>query len=203
MTDFQQRMNSNHAEIDVASPAVSRYLGLVVWLTGLSSAGKTTLSEALCEHLRARNIRVEKLDGDVVRQHLCKGLGFSRADRDENIRRIGFVAELLARNGVLVLVSAISPYRSTRDEIRSKIPAFVEVYVNAPVRVCIQRDVKGLYKKAQAGELKQFTGVDDPYEPPLHPEVECRTDLESVPESVDKLMEYLNHHYANLLACRP
>jgi len=127
------------------------------------------------------------LDGDVVRTNLTKGLGFSKEDRDENIRRIGFVANLLTRHGVIVLVSAISPYREIREEVRGKIGAFVEVFVNAPLSVCEGRDVKGLYQKARSGEIKGFTGIDDPYEPPANPEVECRTDLEELEESVDKV----------------
>lgn len=161
--------------------------GLTVWFTGLSGAGKTTLSQALEKLLMARGYRVEPLDGDVVRQHLSKGLGYSKADRDENIRRIGFVAELLTRHGVVALVSAISPYREIRDEVRRKIGAFLEIYVNAPLEVCEQRDQKGLYQRARAGEIQGFTGIDDPYEPPLAPEVECRTDLETVEESVAKV----------------
>ncbi len=165
--------------------------GVAVWFTGLSGAGKTTISRALEERLRARGYRVESLDGDVVRQNLTKGLGFSKADRDENIRRIGFVAHLLARNGVIVLVSAISPYREIRDEVRRRIGRFVEVYVNAPVEVCERRDVKGLYAKARAGEIRGFTGIDDPYEAPFGPEVECRTDLESEDESARKVLRAL------------
>ena len=157
--------------------------GVTVWFTGLSGAGKTTISTALERTLRDRGF-IESLDGDIVRQNLTKGLGFSKADRDENIRRIGFVANLLTRNGVIVLVSAISPYREIRDEVRGRIGNFVEVFVNAPVEVCEQRDVKGLYAKARAGEIKGFTGVDDPYEAPSTPEVECRTDLESLEESI-------------------
>ncbi len=140
--------------------------GLTVWFTGLSSAGKSTICQALYEKLWARGYKVEWLDGDVVRQHLSKDLGFSKQDRDENIRRIGFVAELLTRNGVIVLVSAISPYGSVRDEVRRRIGNFLEVYVNAPLAVCEQRDVKGLYRRARTGELHHFTGVDDPYEAP-------------------------------------
>ena len=162
--------------------------GVTVWFTGLSGAGKTTLARAVYDELKKRSYRVEILDGDVVRQYLTKGLGFSKEDRDENIRRIGFVAHLLTRNGVIVLVSAISPYRATREEVRARIGDFVEVYVNAPLEVCEQRDVKGLYKKARAGEIKNFTGIDDPYEPPLNPEVECRTDSERVEESVAKVL---------------
>jgi adenylylsulfate kinase len=132
------------------------------------------------------------LDGDEVRRHLSKDLGFSRQDRDENIRRIAFVAELLSRNGVIVLVSAISPYRAAREEARRRIGSFVEVFVNAPLAVCEQRDVKGLYKKARAGEIAGFTGIDDPYEPPLAPEVQCDTDQETEAESVAKVIRYLD-----------
>ena len=159
---------------------MSRHAGLTLWFTGLSSAGKTTLARAVYERLLAQGYQPELLDGDAVREHLSKGLGFSKEDRDENIRRIGFVAELLTRNGVIVLVSAISPYRATRDEVRGKIGRFIEIYVNAPLEVCEKRDVKGLYRKARAGLLKSFTGIDGPYEPPLSADVECRTDLETV-----------------------
>ena len=161
--------------------------GVTVWLTGLSGAGKTTITQALEEKLRSHDYPLEVLDGDIVRTNLTKGLGFSKEDRDENIRRIGFVSHLLTRNGVIVIVSAISPYRQMREEVREKIGDFVEVFVNAPLAVCEGRDVKGLYKKARAGEIKSFTGIDDPYEPPLHPEVECRTDLETLEESVAKV----------------
>lgn len=165
--------------------------GVTIWLTGLSGAGKTTITQALEQKLRETNYPLEVLDGDIVRTNLTKGLGFSKADRDENIRRIGFVANLLTRHGVIVLVSAISPYREIRDEVRGKIGNFVEVFVNAPLAVCEGRDVKGLYKRARAGEIKSFTGIDDPYEPPLNPEVECRTDLETVEESVNKIWQKL------------
>ena len=166
--------------------------GLTVWFTGLSSAGKTTVSRAVYERLWARGYQVELLDGDEVRRHLCKDLGFSRQDRDENIRRIAFVAELLTRNGVIVLVSAISPYRAARDEARQRIGSFVEVFVNAPLAVCEQRDTKGLYRKARAGEIAGFTGIDDPYEPPVAPEVRCDTGEETVAESVAKVIRYLD-----------
>jgi len=165
--------------------------GVTVWFTGLSGAGKTTIRMAVEKELRDRGLAVEVLDGDIVRQHLTKGLGFSKEDRDENIRRIGVVAHLLSRNGVIVLVSAISPYRDVRDEMRDRIQDFVEVYVNAPLSVCEERDVKGLYKKARAGEIKQFTGIDDPYEAPLNPEVECRTDQETPEESAAKVLNFL------------
>lgn len=162
--------------------------GVTIWFTGLSGAGKTTIRMAVEQNLRDRGFKVEVLDGDIVRENLTRGLGFSKADRDENIRRIGFVAHLLTRNGVVVLVSAISPYREIRHEVRQRIGSFVEVYVNAPLEVCEQRDVKGLYKKARAGEIKQFTGVDDPYEPPLNPDIECCTDLETPAESAAKVL---------------
>ncbi|MGF1570559.1 MAG: adenylyl-sulfate kinase [Nodosilinea sp.] len=165
--------------------------GLTIWLTGLSGSGKSTIAQALEAELRSRDCQLEVLDGDIVRTNLTKGLGFSREDRDENIRRIGFVAHLLTRNGVMVLVSAISPYRITRDEVRDRIGDFVEVYVDAPLNVCEDRDVKGLYKRARAGEIKQFTGIDDPYEAPLQPEVHCHTDRESVEESVAKIIATL------------
>lgn len=166
--------------------------GLTVWFTGLSGAGKTTLSRAIHAELSARGYRAEWLDGDVIRQNLTKDLGFSKEDRDENIRRIGFVAELLTRHGVVVLVSAISPYRTARDEVRKRIGAFLEVYVHAPLAVCEARDVKGLYRRARAGEIQHLTGIDDPYEPPLSPDLECRTDRESVEESVAKILERIH-----------
>lgn len=165
--------------------------GVTLWFTGLSGAGKTTISRAVDEELRARGCNVEILDGDIVRQNLTKGLGFSKEDRDENIRRIGFVSQLLTRNGVIVLVSAISPYRAIREEVRQRIGNFVEVFVNAPLAVCEERDVKGLYQRARAGEIKKFTGIDDPYEPPLNPEVECQTNLETLDESVAKVLTKL------------
>lgn len=164
---------------------------MVVWLTGLSSAGKSTLGHELGARLRALDHRVEVLDGDAVRKHLCKDLGFSKADRDENIRRIIFVAELLGRHGVVTIVSAISPYREVREEARQRLPGFVEVYVNAPLAVCEGRDRKGLYGKARAGQITMLTGVSDPYEPPLTPEVECHTDRETVAESVEKILGYV------------
>jgi len=170
--------------------------GLTVWLTGLSGAGKTTINEAVYTELLARGIRAEVLDGDIVRKHLSRELGFSRVERDENIRRIGFVAQLLTRNGVVALVSAISPYRGVREEIRAGVGNFLEVFVNAPLDVCERRDPKGLYKKVRAGEISGFTGVDDPYEPPLSPEVECRTDLENIKESVDKVLSAILGRFA-------
>ncbi|ASC69156.1 putative adenylyl-sulfate kinase [Halomicronema hongdechloris C2206] len=165
--------------------------GVTIWFTGLSGAGKSTITQALETKLRQRQCKLEVLDGDIVRTNLTKGLGFSKEDRDENIRRIGFVSHLLTRNGVIVLVSAISPYRAIRDEVRQRIGDFMEVYVSAPLEVCENRDVKGLYKRARAGEIKQFTGIDDPYEPPLNPEVNCETHNETLEESVNKVLAKL------------
>lgn len=162
---------------------------LTVWFTGLSGAGKTTIAQAVYDNLLQKGLRVELLDGDVVRKQLSKDLGFSKADRDENIRRLGFIAHLLNRNGIIVLVSAISPYRAVRSEVRRAIGNFLEVYVNAPLDVCERRDPKGLYCKARSGQLPNFTGISDPYEPPLIPDVECRTDSESVSESVAGVMK--------------
>ncbi len=176
---------------------VSGHDGLAVWLTGLSSAGKSTLSKAIYERLWARGYRVEAIDGDEVRRYLSRDLGFSKEDRDENIRRVGFLAELLSRNGVIVLVSVISPYRAVREEVRSRIPNFLEVYVNAPLSVCESRDVKGLYRRARAGEILSFTGVDDPYEPPLSPDVECRTDQETVVESAEKIIAEIESRFSS------
>jgi bifunctional enzyme CysN/CysC len=170
--------------------------GATVWFTGLCSSGKSTLAQRVCEELHATGHKVELLDGDIVRKQLSKDLGFGKQDRDENIRRIGFVAELLSKNGVVAVVAAISPYRAIRDEIRRRIPDFIEVYVNAPLAVCEMRDPKGLYRRARAGELKEFTGIDDPYEPPLNPEVECRTDLETVEECARRILEFLRMRFA-------
>ncbi len=165
--------------------------GVAVWFTGFSGAGKSTIADALTNELKSQGYQLEVLDGDEIRENLTKDLGFSKEDRDTNIRRIGFVAKLLARNGVIVLVPVISPYRAIREEMRANINSFVEVFVNAPLSVCEDRDVKGLYKKVRAGEIKQFTGIDDPYEPPTNPEVECRTDLEEISQSVDKIISKL------------
>jgi adenylyl-sulfate kinase len=165
--------------------------GFVIWFTGLSGAGKTTIADKLEPLLRQRGLNVEMLDGDIVRTHLSKGLGFSKEDRDENIRRIGFVAHLLQRNGVAVVCSAISPYREIRDENRAMIGDFIEVYAKCPIDVLAERDVKGLYKKAIAGEIKNFTGVSDPYEEPLNPEVTIETDKETEDESLAKIISKL------------
>jgi adenylyl-sulfate kinase len=164
-----------------------------VWFTGLSGSGKSTLAHLLEQQMRALNARVELLDGDIVRTHLCKGLGFSKEDRDENIRRIGFVCELLSRNGVIVIVAAISPYRAVREEVRQRIANFVEVHTECPLDVLVERDVKGLYKKALAGEIPHFTGVSDPYEPPLAPEVTVNSSVETPEESLDKIWAVLEN----------
>jgi adenylylsulfate kinase len=153
--------------------------GFTIWFTGLSGAGKTTVSRLVEKELRRRKLKVEVLDGDIIRTNLSKGLGYSREDRDTNIRRIAFVSHLLSRNGVAVIVAAISPYRNTRNEARALIGRFVEVFVRCPLDVCIERDVKGLYKKAMEGKIKEFTGVSDPYEEPRKPEVLLETDRES------------------------
>src|SRR6202167_4268596 len=158
--------------------------GFAVWLTGLSCAGKTTLADLRGLPLREPGARVELLDGDIVRTNLSQGLGFSREDRDTNIRRIGFVAELLTRNGVIVVVAAISPYRDAREDVKRKIPKFIEVHVDCSIEVLTARDTKGLYKRALAGELAHFTGVSDPYEPPLNPSVTIHSDRESIDEAL-------------------
>ena len=165
--------------------------GFTVWFTGLPCSGKSTLARMLEKELRKRGKKVEVLDGDEVRKRLSRGLGFSKEDRDENIRRISYVCKLLSRNGVVAIAAAISPYRATRQEAREEIENFVEVYVKCPVEVCAQRDVKGLYKKAFAGEIKNFTGVDDPYEPPENPEVVVETDKETPEESLQKILSKL------------
>jgi adenylylsulfate kinase len=166
--------------------------GFTLWFTGLSGAGKTTISEIVARELRDRGSRVEVLDGDVVRENLSKGLGFSKEDRDTNIRRIAFVADLLSRNGVPVITAAISPYRELRDEARELMgDRFIEVFVKASVEVCAERDVKGLYEKAFRGEIKEFTGVSDPYEPPLNPELTLDTEHDSAEEDAARVIAML------------
>jgi adenylyl-sulfate kinase len=165
--------------------------GFTLWFTGLSGAGKSTLARLIETELIARGHKVEVLDGDVIRTNLSKGLGFSKEDRDTNIRRIGFVCNLLSRNQVVAIAAAISPYREVRDEVRRDIGTFVEVYVRCPIDVLAERDVKGLYKKALAGELKNFTGVDDPYEAPFASEVIVETDVESAVESAARIIAKL------------
>jgi adenylylsulfate kinase len=165
--------------------------GFTLWFTGLSGAGKTTVAEIVEHELKERGQRVEVLDGDIVRTNLSKGLTFSREDRNINVLRIGFVANLLTRNGVAVIVSAISPYKEARDQVRRRIVDFVEVFVDVPLEVAAERDVKGLYKKAYAGEIEQFTGVSDPYEPPAAPDLVLKTDQETPQESARKVIEKL------------
>ncbi len=165
--------------------------GLILWLTGLSGSGKTTIARGVERELKERNCLVEVLDGDVVRTNLSKGLGFSREDREINIRRLGFVANLLSRNRVITIVAAISPYREARDEVRKTTENFIEVYINAPLEVCEQRDTKGLYAMAREGEIKAFTGINDPYEEPLNPDIVCYTSEETVADSVAKVIAEL------------
>jgi adenylylsulfate kinase len=165
--------------------------GFTLWFTGLSGSGKTTLARAVEGVLRQRGLKVEVLDGDVVRTNLSKGLGFSKEDRDTNIKRIGFVCKLLTRNGVVAIGSAISPYREVRDFIRQDIGRFVEVYCRCPLEVLVERDVKGLYQKALAGEIENFTGVSDPYEEPLHPEIVVHTGTESPEQSLANILSKL------------
>lgn len=169
--------------------------GFTLWLTGLSGAGKTTIALGLEQQLRERGVRIERLDGDVVREGLTRDLGFSKEDRDKNIERVTFVAKLLSRNGVSVIASFISPYRAARQIAREQTTNFIEVFVSAPLEVCAARDVKGLYAKALAGELKNFTGVDDPYETPESPEITVHTDRETVEQSVASIIRYLESHH--------
>jgi adenylylsulfate kinase len=166
--------------------------GFCLWFTGLSGSGKTTITTHLVKELRRRGSKLEVLDGDIVRENLSKGLGFSKEDRDTNIRRIAFVADLLSRNDVPVITAAISPYREIRDEARKKMgERFIEIYTQAPLEVCEERDVKGLYAKARAGEIKEFTGISDPYEPPENPEILIETDKQSPEESAQQILDYL------------
>ena len=165
--------------------------GFTLWFTGMSGAGKSTLANLLADELRARGHLVEVLDGDEIRTHLSKGLGFSKEDRDTNIRRIGWVCRLLARNGVIAISAAISPYREIRDEVRAMHDRFFEAFVECPIPTLAERDVKGLYKKALAGEIKNFTGVSDPYEAPLHAEIVLNSETETKEESLARLLAAL------------
>ncbi len=165
--------------------------GFVLWFTGFSAAGKTSIADKVFDILKNDFDKLERLDGDVVRNNLTKGLSFSKEDRDENIRRIGFVANLLSRNGVGVVASFITPYKEQRDALRKKVENFIEVFVDAPLEVCEDRDPKGMYKKARSGEIKSFTGVSDPYERPEHPDIHLFTDEFSVEENAKKIIEYL------------
>jgi adenylylsulfate kinase len=172
---------------------MSNTKGFTLWFTGLPCSGKTTVAEIVEKELRNRGLNVESLDGDEVRQHFSKGLGFSKEDRDTHILRMGYIAKLLSRNGVAVLAAFVSPYRAIRDQIRSEMDDFIEIYVKCSVDACIERDVKGMYKKAIAGEIKNFTGISDPYEDPLNPELILETDNESVEESVQKVIQMLEN----------
>jgi len=169
--------------------------GFVLWFTGLSASGKSTVAEAVVVELRKRGVRIEVLDGDVVRTNLSKGLGFSKEDRDTNILRVGFVANLMSRNGLAACCACISPYASIRDAVRRQVEGdgavFVEIFMDTPLEVCIERDPKGLYKKALAGEIKQFTGVDDPYEPPATPEIRLQTARMTPEQCVAQVVAYL------------
>jgi len=170
--------------------------GLTLWFTGLSGSGKTTLARLVGHELRARGIKAEVLDGDVIRQNLSQGLGFSKEDRDTNIRRIGFVCNLLSRNGVVAIAAAISPYRAVRNEVRASQDTgrFIEVFLDCPIELLIKRDVKGLYQKALAGQVERFTGVSDPYEPPENPEIVLQTGRESEEESAAKILAWLEEN---------
>ncbi len=185
-------MNDPNLSGGAGTPPDHESTGLTIWITGLSGSGKSTVSAILERELRRRGRRVEILDGDVVRTNLTQGLGFSREDRDTNIRRVGWVCELLTRNDVIAIAAVISPYRAVREEIRGRIGRFVEVYMEAPLDVLAERDVKGLYRRAMAGEIENFTGVTDPYEPPLAPDVICQSDGTETPEeSAARIIETL------------
>ncbi len=180
----------------MSEQTIAPHKGFTLWFTGLSGAGKSTLTNYLTEIFKKRGYKVEVLDGDEVRTNLSKGLTFSKEDRDINIGRIGYVARLLARNGVIAITAAISPYASVRDEIRALNDAegvpFVEVFANASIAALTDRDVKGLYKKALAGEIKNFTGISDPYEAPEKPELTVYTDRDSIEQSAQQIMDYLH-----------
>ena len=165
-----------------------RHRGAVIWLTGLSGAGKSTIAQDVAARLKAYGVRAEILDGDAMRQTISHGLGFSKEDRNENVRRVGIAADHLCRRGLVVLAALISPYRAARESVRARVDPFIEVYVNAPLEICEKRDLKGLYRKARNGELRAFTGISDIYEPPAAPEVVCHTDRESVEHSARKVV---------------
>lgn len=169
-------------------------IGFTLWFTGLSGAGKSTIANILEKELKEKGLKVEILDGDIVRTHLSKGLGFSKEDRDANIRRIGYVASLLSRNGVIVITAAISPYKAIRNEAREMHENFIEVYAKCPLEIVEQRDVKGLYKKARAGEILQFTGISDPYEEPENPEIVVETNKETPNDNAEKILNWLKKY---------
>jgi adenylylsulfate kinase len=171
---------------------MNEHTGLVLWFTGLSGAGKTTTARTLLEALRATEARVELLDGDELRNVISRGLGFSREDRMENIRRIIYISKLLARNGITVLVSAITPYREMRELARSELPGYVEIYVDCPLDECERRDVKGLYAKARNAEISHFTGINDPYEAPEQPDIVIRTKSADVSSNVSMILDYIS-----------
>jgi len=173
---------------------VDNQKGFTLWFTGLSGSGKTTIAKAVAQELLDRGLKVERLDGDIVRESLTRDLGFSKEDRNKNIERVTFVAKLLTRNGVAVLCSFISPYRERRAKSRQEIGEFIEVFVECSVEECANRDVKGLYEKAFAGEIENFTGVSDPYEDPENPEIVCHTAQETLEESTAKIIAYLEEH---------
>ncbi len=184
-TENTEQMRETTSDLEQAHSTT----GFILWLTGLRGAGKTTIARAAYTELLARGLCAEVLDADEVRRHLSPDLGFNKQDRDENVKRLGYVANLLASHGVTVLVAAISPYRQARDEVRAQAGRrFIEIHVSAPLYVCERRDPKGLYRKARRGEIKGFTGIDDPYEEPLSPEIRCNTDHESLNECVDKVI---------------
>jgi adenylylsulfate kinase len=166
-------------------------LGFTCWLTGLSGAGKSTISLGIAQVLAQQNIAHELLDGDVIRENLSKGLGFSKADRDINVLRVGFVCQLLNKHSVNTIAALISPYQETRLQLRQMLPNFIEVYVDCPIEHCIKRDPKGLYKRALSGEIKEFTGISSSYEPPISPDLILKTEKETVQESVNKVLDYL------------
>ncbi len=169
-------------------------IGFTLWFTGLSGAGKSTIAEILETKFKNLGLKIEVLDGDIVRTHLSKGLGFSKEDRDTNIRRIGYVASLLSRNGVIVITAAISPYKDIRNEAREMHENFIEIYAKCPLEVVETRDTKGLYKKARAGEILQFTGISDPYEEPINPEITVETNKETPEESANKILRWLKEN---------
>ena len=185
MIRFEKRINGKKKKKE------KKQQGAVLWFTGLSGSGKSTVADKVYQYLQDKNTVCERLDGDILRKNLTKNLDFSKQGREKNIAIAGFVAKMLAQNGVIVLATFISPYQKQRKELRKKIDNFIEIYVNAPLKICEKRDIKGLYKKARKGKIKNFTGIDDLYEPPQKPEIELKTDQESRQESIEKVINYL------------